>query len=191
MIRTLYLGLRPKPGTFHYPVIRTEKCGSIEPALALWPKFTHIIFTSQTTVEYWPGPWDKEVIAIGDATAEALRKVGSVPLVAPYATQEGVMELISNLKGYYFLPHSKRARPNLVEFLKRKKIPFFALELYDTHFQCLKPIPNLDDFDEIVFTSPSTVEGFLRIYGKLPEGKKLRAIGPITEKRLLTRYSNK
>lgn len=183
-MRTLYLGLRPKPGTFHYPVIRTQRCGSIEPALARWPEFTHIIFTSQTTVEYWPGPWDKEVIAIGEATAAALKN----PIIAPFATQEGVMQLVSNMQGNFFLPHSKRARPDLVEFLKRKKIPHFALELYDTHFQCLHPIPNLDDFDEIVFTSPSTVEGFLRIYRTLPKGKKLTAIGPITEKELVASY---
>lgn len=187
-MRTLYLGLRPKPGTFHYPVIRTERCGSIEPALARWSEFTHIIFTSQTTVEYWPGPWDKKVIAIGEATARALKSFN--PIVAPFATQEGVMELVSMIEGCFFLPHSKRARPDLVEFLKRKKIPHFSLELYDTHFQCPLPIPNLDDFDEIVFTSPTTVEGFLRIYKRLPEGKKLTAIGPITNSYLLLRATS-
>lgn len=181
----LYLGLRPKEGTYHYPVIRTERCTSIKPALNRWSQFTHVIFTSQTSVEYWPGPWDKESIAIGDATASALRQNGLSPLVARKATQEGVMELVSELKGVFFLPHSKRARPNLVRFLQEKGIPHFAFELYDTHFQQLEPVPNLKDFDEIVFTSPSTVEGFLRIYGTLPKNKKLRAIGPITEMAIL------
>lgn len=179
-MKILYLGLRAKPGTFHYPVIRTEICDSIEPALVLWDQFTHIIFTSQTTVEYWPGPWDKQLIAIGEATASALRLKGLFPIVAKTATQEGIIELISTINGHFFLPHSKRARPNLVEFLKKEKIPFFSLELYETHFQCLQPIPCLDDFDEIVFTSPSTVDGFLKIYGTLPQNKKLSAIGPIT-----------
>lgn len=167
---------------FHYPVIWTERFAAIEPALALWPKFTHVIFTSQTAVEYWPGPWDKEIFAIGDATASALRKKGLAPRIAPFATQEGMIELIREVKGCFFLPRSRRARSVLTDFMKQHHIPFFALDLYDTHFQKLKPVPNLDDFDEIVFTSPSTVEGFLRIYGKLPDGKKLTAIGPITKK---------
>lgn len=183
-MKILYLGIRPKEGTFHYPVIRTEKCGSIEPALALWPSFTHMICTSQTTVEYWPGPWDKEVIAIGEPTAALLKKKGLKPLIAPHATQEGVIELISHLKGHFFLPHSKLARAHLIEHFKANKIPFFALELYTTEFQCLEPIPNLDEFDEIVFTSPSTVKGFLRIYKSLPKNKKLTSIGPVTQEAL-------
>jgi uroporphyrinogen-III synthase len=39
-------------------------------------------------------------------------------------------------------------------------------------------------FDEIVFTSPSTVAAFKEIFGALPRGKKLVAIGPITEEAL-------
>lgn len=180
--KILYLGLRPKVGTFHYPVIRTEPLVTCLPAE--WPLFTHIIFTSQTTVEYWPGPWDKAMIAIGDATASALKKRGVEPLIAPFATQEGVIELIKGIKGHFFIPRSRLARSALTDYMKENQIPHCTLDLYDTHFQKLEPIPNLDDFDEIVFTSPSTVEGFLRIYGSLPREKKLTAIGPITQKAL-------
>lgn len=184
-MRILYLGLNPKPGTFHYPVIRTEYCGKIDGALALWPQFTHIIFTSQTTVQYWPGPWDKQTIAIGPATAAALQRRGLVPIVAPEATQEGIIDLIAKIKGYFFLPRSRLARSALTDFMEERKIPFLALDLYDTVFQRLDPVPNLDDFDEIVFTSPSTVEGFLRIFNALPKNKKLTPIGPVTERALL------
>ncbi len=175
---------------FHYPVIRTEFCGIPESVFAIWPQFTHVIFTSQTTVAYWPGPWDKQSLAIGDSTASALRKHGLAPLVAPFATQEGVIELIEVLrqsscppfnKSYFFIPHSRLARPNLIDYMKENQISFYSLELYDTLFQRLEPVPDLGDFDEIVFTSPSTVEGFLRIYGNLPQGKKLTPIGPVTE----------
>lgn len=147
--------------------------------LPLWPQFTHIIFTSQTTVHYWPGPWDKKLIAIGPATATALQKKGLVPHLASQATQEGIMSILQ--PGYYFLPHSKRARPDLARFMTERGISFFALELYDTLLQRPEPVPRLADFDEIVFTSPSTVDGFLAIYKTLPPDKKLTAIGPITE----------
>lgn len=181
-MRILYLGLRPKTGTFHYPVIRTEFLGVGAPSD--WARFTHIIFTSQTAVEYWPGPWNKEIIAIGKATAAALRSKGVEPRVAPFATQEGVIELIKLIDGCFFIPRSRLARSALTDYMEENQIPFSVLDLYDTHFQRLEPVPNLDDFDEIVFTSPSTVEGFLRIYGKLPREKKLTAIGPITQKAL-------
>jgi uroporphyrinogen-III synthase len=186
-MKILYLGLNPKPGTVHYPVIRTEYCGKLEGAFLLWPQFTHIIFTSQSAVHYWPGPWDKQTIAIGQATAAALRKKGLDPLIAPEATQEGVIALIANLSTplYFFLPQSRLARSTLTDYLREHNIPFFSLPLYNTLFQKLEPVPSLEDFDEIVFTSPSTVEGFLRIYGKFPQGKKLTAIGPITERAMV------
>ena len=176
----LYLGLRPKRGVFHYPVIRTEKIATEKSVSSLWPKFTHMIFTSQTAVEYWEGPWDKEILAIGEKTAAALKKRGVASKIAPFATQEGMIVLVHEIDGYFFIPRSKRARSALTDFMQQHQIPFFALDLYDTYFQKLEPVPNLDAFDEIIFTSPSTVEGFLRIFGTLPRDKKLTPIGPIT-----------
>ena len=41
---------------------------------------------------------------------------------------------------------------------------------------------NLLEFDEIFFTSPSTVDGFLNIFGAFPKnGPRLVSIGPITK----------
>ena len=174
----MYLGLRPPKGAFHYPVIRTVKIGNdLELVLKRWDEFTHIIFTSQSAVEYWSGPWGKELIAIGPATAKALPKNS---IIAKEATQEGIAELIKGMKGNFFYPRSKRARPFLIEFMKRERIPFFAFDLYDTQTQNLEPVPNIEEFDEIVFTSSSTIDAFLEIFGSLPKSKKLTAIGPIT-----------
>ena len=141
-MRTLYLGLRPKAGTFHYPVIRTEPCTYELPPI--WPLVTHILFTSQTTVEYWPGPWDKEIFAIGDATAAALKQKGVASRVAPFATQEGMIELIQDIQGYFFFPRSRLARSALTDYLIREGKPFYALDLYDTLFQKLEPVPHLE-----------------------------------------------
>lgn len=184
LAKVLYLGLRAKPNTYHYPVIRTEFCADLAPALALWDRFTHLIFTSQTAVAYWPGPWDKQIIAIGEATGQALRHRGLHPQIAPEPTQEGIIQLLQNLSGYFLIPRSRRARPLLAAYLRERQIPHLLLDLYDTHFQKPEPVPNLAHFEEIVFTSPSTVEGFLRIYGAFPPGKKLTPIGPVTAQKL-------
>jgi len=186
----LYLGLDPSRYPYrgkllHYPVIRTEKIVSAElhQAHLLWPQFTHVIFTSQTAVQYWTFRGPQITIAIGKTTAQTLNH----PLIAPTATQEGVIALLETLDlkdAYIFIPRSKQSRSQLTQYLIEKRIRFFALDLYDTFPQKPLPIPNLDEIDEIVFTSPSTVQAFLQIYECLPKNKKLTAIGPVTQKAL-------
>lgn len=187
----LYLGLDPsrylctKP-LLHYPVIRTEKMGFGDEICLLWSQFTHVIFTSQTAVSYWfeeKIPFDKQAIAIGRATARQLEMLGILPIVAEVETQEGVIALLEkmDLEGaFVFWPRSKRARPVLTRYLQDRGVFCCALDLYDTVLQKLEPVPDLKEVEEIVFTSPSTVEGFLRIYGELPTDKILRGVGPIT-----------
>jgi uroporphyrinogen-III synthase len=190
MPRILYLGIDAPPGVFHYPVIRTEKIDSPEllKALALWQRCTHVIFTSKNGVRHWPSSIaGKVAIAIGEATASEIVSRGVQPLLAPDATQEGVAGLLDRLdlkKAFLLYPHSKLARPFLSGYLKSKNIDHYAFDLYDTVFQRREPPPNLDDFDEIVFTSPSTVQAFLQIYSSVPSRIVLTPIGPITKKAL-------
>lgn len=186
--KSLYLGLKAKPGTVHYPVIRTERLPYFVP-VDLWPNITHMIFTSQEAVRYWKGPFDKALIAIGTATQAALQERGYTALIPQEATQEGIAALLPSLQGVFFWPRSLLSRPFLVSFCSRRGIDLHTLPIYTTCFQALQPIPNLEEFEEVIFTSPSTVEGFMRIFGKLPEDKCLTAIGPITQSALaLHRY---
>jgi uroporphyrinogen-III synthase len=193
----LYLGLDPSRwphsgALLHYAVIRTALLDSAElrQALSLWPQFTHVIFTSRSTVRHWweaQPSFDKIAIAIGEGTAEALRDRGVDPVVALEAVQEGVIALLDRMDlngANLLLPQSKRARSQLRGYLEEKKIPFFAFDLYDTFPQKPEPVPSLEPISEIVFTSPSTVEAFLQIYGTFPKDKKLTAIGPVTARAL-------
>lgn len=180
--KILYLGLRPPKGVYHYPVIRTQKIADESAILARWSAFTHGIFTSRTAVEYWCGPWDKPMIAIGEATAFAIRSKGGVAIVSEAPTQEGVMQMLEKIQGTYFYPRSKKARPLLKNYLNSDK--HLTVDFYDTLFQKLEPTPDLKLFEKVIFTSPSTVEGFFRIYSKMPPKLKLVAIGPITQNAL-------
>lgn len=193
--KILYLGLTPTHWPLssylvHYPVIRTEMLHTreLKRALLLWPQFTHVLFTSQSAVRYWWEvsciPFDKQAIAIGRTTAEQLLSRDVRFLLAPEATQEGVIALLETLdlkNAFLFLPRSRKSRPLLSDYLKRKKIPFFSLDLYDTVSQKSEPIPSLESIGEIIFTSPSTAQGFLDIFGHFPKDKRLTPIGPITE----------
>ncbi len=194
--KVLYLGIDParfqsKEEVFHYPVIRTEPIARVDAKVEEdWSLFTHVLFTSPSAVRHWlklkAGSFKgKEILAIGAATAGILRCEGFESKVAPFATQEGVIALLEGLAvGYLFWPRSSGARNCLQMYLESRRIPYRAFDLYQTVSQRLDPVPDLSEFEEIVFTSPSTVKAFLNIYGHLPPEKKWVAIGPITKKAL-------
>ena len=193
--RILYLGIDAPPGVFHYPVIRAERIDSLglRHAFSFWERSTHMIFTSKNAVRLWPnGIHGKLCIAIGEATANEIRTRGGDPWIASEATQEGVAALLETLDlraAFLLYPRSKAARPFLAEYLQSRGLDHYVFDLYEPVFQKIEPAPDLADFDEIVFTSPSTVQAFLRIYPSVPARIALTPIGPITKKSLEEYFS--
>ena len=184
----LHLGLDPaacssKGRIYHYPVIRTEPIAEgMEELDRVLPSCTHVIVTSKTAASLLPSLEGKTVLAIGTKTADAIR--GIKPLIAPFAEQEGIVELLESLdlsNARICYPRSSLARPFLTDYLHKKKIPSHVIDLYETVLQQPGAAPSLDEIDEIVFTSPSCAEGFRRIYGEiLPHGKKITVQGRVT-----------
>lgn len=184
---TLYLGIDPRRferPCVHYPMIRTEKLPVSLPPVP--ERKIRTLFTSRTAVCYWESSFE-EAIAIGPGTAAALRERGVEPLVAKEATQEGVAELLSSLsweKTFLLYPHAEKSRPLLRDFLRKRKIAHAAFVFYKTLFQALEPLPNLSDYGELVFTSPSTVDAFLHFFKTFPRHCLLTPIGPVTKRYL-------
>lgn len=194
-MRILYLGLDPSRFVHqgclvHYPIIRTVPLQGpkIEEIQALWPAFTHVLFTSRTAVQLLPQDLKgKQICVIGKATAAALASQKGVLHIAPTPTQEGMIDLLRTLdlqKAYFFYPRSALSRDVLENFFQQQRIRAHIVDLYETLVQIPGPLPDLNAFDEIVFTSPSTVHAFKQIFGSLPEGKRSTAIGPITAQAL-------
>ncbi len=192
----LYLGLDPsrfprQKKLVHFPVIRVEKILSSELAEAKrrWKEFTHVIFTSQTAVRFWCEEVtyrDVVAIAVGEVTAKALRQKGYSPLIAQEETQEGIIALLKAMdlsQAFLLWPKSKLARDKLGEFLS----PFssFVFDLYEPLPNRVDKPPMLTEVEEIVFTSPSTVQAFLALFGAFPADVKLTAIGPVTKAALI------
>jgi uroporphyrinogen-III synthase len=184
----------------HYPVIkivpRALEHPELKEAYSHLDDYTHLIFTSKNGVKVFFGHLielkrsvqdlkAKIAIAIGGVTAAHLAVQGLPPqFTAQEETQEGVVRLLNKLdldNPYFFMPRSSSSRPILANFFKERHIRYGACDLYDTVTQMLEPKPDLDKIEEIIFTSPSTVKAFLEIFGSLPKGKKLIAIGPVTE----------
>jgi|SRR5579862_2907003 len=206
----LYLGTDPEHflennkdcNLIHYPVIRIVPRKieeEVEQAYRDLPDYTHILFTSKNAVHVFfehlfflrydtQQLHRKTCIAIGSATAHALKNhLRSPDLTAQHETQEGLIALLEQCcleSAYILLPRSSLSRPLLSAFLEGEKVRHRVFNIYDTVLQKLKPIPDLHLVDEIIFTSPSTVRGFMQIFGALPKDKTLCALGPITEKAL-------
>ena len=207
MKKILYLGtdsthFKGEGEIIHYPVIqivpRSPFSQEIKQAYAKLDEFTHLIFTSKNAVQVFFSHLNalqmdpnkikqKSIIAVGDVTALLLNQKGiSVDQIADPPTQEGIIECIKDLKKpYIFLPKSSISREVLQQFFIEKHLRYETIDLYDTISLKQEPVPDLQSFDQIVFTSPSTVKGFLEIYKTIPKEIECIAIGPITEKALL------
>lgn len=205
---TLYLGLDPsnyKLGgdLIHLPLIkiaaRPFDALEIEHQMVDLEQYTHLIFTSKNGVKHF---WEclahygysvddlqeKKIFAVGEVTARSLQERGIDQVFYPQqATQEGLCRLLSksNLQNaYFFLPQSSLARSALTYFLSVRQIRHQLCTLYDTITHLPDNPPSLEDVDEIVFTSPSTVDAFLKLYKQIPSNKEVISIGPITKEKL-------
>ncbi len=215
MAKALYFGLDPsryqKHSSYevvHVPLLRIVPRPlddpAIQQALASFDLISHVLFTSRTAVfwlhqylamhAYPPSLWQKKtLLAIGSATEGALeelpdlwrRKASCKP---QEETSEGVCALLDTLSPpppWLFWPHSALSRSLILEYLQEHKIPYQAPVLYDTLFVRPAVLPPLEEFTELVFSSPSTIDAFLQIYEQFPIGPKLVTIGPTTNRYLL------
>ncbi|NDE83019.1 MAG: uroporphyrinogen-III synthase [Chlamydiia bacterium] len=204
MKKILYLGIDPTHFqtdglVVHYPIIQVAPRSHNDPDLsAIFCKikeYTHIIFTSKTSVRLFFINIDKQGIArsflahmhwivIGKVTALHLRDEGfQACIIAQNSTQEGLIQELISLdlsRAYLLFPRSSLSRPLLVDFFDEKQLRYDAFDLYDTVTNFTGSPPHVNDIDEIVFTSPSCVEAFFAIYGFLPDQKRCVSIGPIT-----------
>lgn len=211
MKQVLYLGSDPhhyaKKGdnVVHCPLInivpKEWSLPEIAIAFADFSEYTHLIFTSKHAVDIFFMLTEKhavdlgllsskERIAVGSVTAAALEKQGfKATRIAREETQEGLIEILSPLdleEAYLFLPRSSLSRPLLSRFLQERDIRHQTCDIYDTLPQRPDPLPDLHHFDEIIFTSPSTVNAFFQLFAKIPFGKRIGVKGPITQSALLS-----
>ncbi len=202
-MRILYLGLDPsryqtEGEITHLPLIHIVPKPFLEVA-HLFEKlknYTHVLFTSRSAippyVEYafksgylLSHLQEKRYLVIGEATSQALLEYQLTPhAIATLPTAEGILPLLDSQQvASLFFPHSSLSRPLLKTELISREIPHLSFPLYDTQFH-KPPLPPLELFEEIVFTSPSTVKAFYQCTQNLPPLSKCRAIGPITKKSL-------
>ncbi|MCL5674841.1 MAG: uroporphyrinogen-III C-methyltransferase [Candidatus Omnitrophica bacterium] len=159
--------------------------------------FDWIIFTSRYAVRYFFERFysqgydsrrlkDISIAAIGNSTKNRLLDFGILPDMMPQKeSSEGLLEEFAkiNLNGKkIFMPRSDIADKGLTEKLTGLGASITAEVAYKNVMPDNLPALDLTDFDEIIFTSPSTVRNFLKRYGAPPVSIKLRYIGDVTKK---------
>ncbi|MGK5593924.1 MAG: hydroxymethylbilane synthase [Parachlamydiaceae bacterium] len=213
-IRSLYLGLDLPSKNFddrrliHQPIINVKPRAfgetDILEAFQELPLYTHLIFTSKSAVKLFFQALpkfqvpllflhQKSFVAVGQGTQRAIEEHGfKVAVTAQEEQAEGVIEALKDLSPtstYLFWPHSSLARPLITDYFIQHGYRFKECPLYDTVPYEKFKLPSLESFDEIIFTSPSTVKAFFHLYPNFSEDKIFTTIGPIT-KSCLAQYKH-
>ena len=165
------------------------------------PKY--VVFTSQhsisSTIEYIPELLEEQenyrFISIGDTTTEALHNAGIKDVIQVEEDNRfGIIKWFEKEKEKYdeanaryediIYPHSSLSPEDIPLALQELG---FCVKSFVAYKNVMPEHPRLvilNHFKRIVFTSPSTIDNFIELYGKLPENTEFITRGPITQKHL-------
>jgi uroporphyrinogen-III synthase len=156
-------------------------------------RFAWVAFTSATGVGAWleragaleAGPPRARVAAVGEATAEALRRAGIEPSLIPSSfTTAALGEAFPRGRGPVLLLRADRATRDLEAAIRSKGWTPVRVDAYRVRPAAALPgeaaaALSGGRVDAVTFTSPSTVEGLVELAGVI-EGPAVVCIGPVT-----------
>ena len=191
---TLYTGLTSPDATYiHTPLIEivpVDDDTQLRRAIANIDSYDYVLLTSRYTAKYVGALSVKHtrIVSIGRTTTKGLHQIGVEEV---YEVEEdnsyGVVSWFSSQpRGRVLIPRSNLALSIIPEGLRQLGFEVDCVTAYINRMPEHPKKVNLDEIDRIVFTSPSTIDNFIRLYGALPEKKELVTRGPITEQHLQT-----
>ena len=149
------------------------------------------------TVKYWyeamqkvKAPWHGQVVAIGllmprhckreahKTSLSLLLKTDSYGVIELFRTDERLQHR------HVIFPRSAIALPIIPDGLRELGYTVQTLTAYQNVMPEHPKRVDLTTIDTIVFTSPSTIDNFLKLYGTLPEDKTYETRGAITQAHL-------
>ena len=192
---TLYTGSLPPvekrhPDYTYTPLIEIH----LLPQGDIQGKNDYWLFTSQYAVaslaQALKHRGDSKVVSIGPTTTEALNRIGveEVIQVEP-DNRYGVIDWFKKNRqasehSHILYPHSDLSPRDIAEALSDQGYEVEDLIAYRNTIPSNPRRMNLSHFKRIVFTSPSTIDNFISLYGQLPEGVEFITRGPITQAHL-------
>ena len=189
--RTLYTGLVCEDKSFiHTPMIEIEPVSYEVPKAA---QYDYLLFTSRYAVKQWKGEFQGRIISIGATTTEALKAAGVV-FVEQVAQDDsyGVIDYFSRqVRGRVLIPRSNLALSIIPDGLRALGFQVTTLTVYNNIYPRYITRVNLSNIQRVVFTSPSTIDNFIRTYGELPAHIEYVTRGRITAQHLKNRQNEK
>ena len=187
------------PGNyFHLPLIKIEPMENydeLDGYIRRIREFAWIVFTSRYGVKYFFRRLNslefdsrhiagRKIAAIGKSTENMLLNFGVRPdLIPELESSRGLIREFKNidLRGkQIFLPRSDISDKGLGEALKEQGARVWSSFAYRNRMPDNLPDLDLNSFDQVIFTSPSTVRNFIERYKRLPAKVKVRCIGAVT-----------
>lgn len=167
-----------------------------------WVDYKWIFFTSANGVHYYfqllkkygiktESFEKKNIAAVGHKTENALKEYGYaadfIPTIYDAETMATEFFKIEKEKGPILIIRGTRSRDVLPTFFSEHDIPFDMVTVYQTVYneeaqKRLNDVLQQDAIDYITFTSPSTVEAFVKMADQKPD-KLCVCIGTTTERR--------
>lgn len=189
--RTLYTGLVcPNPDYIHTPLIEIEPVDySFPPAMS----YDYLLFTSRYAVKHWNGGFHRRIVSIGPSTTQALKNAGAEEVEQTEQDDSyGVIDYFSRQpRGRVLIPRSNLALDIIPDGLRSLGFTVHTLTVYNNVFPRHVHRVNLDNIQRVVFTSPSTIDNFIKTYGYLPSHIKYVTRGSITAQHLKSRQNEK
>ena len=198
--KTLHVGLslteeqKKDSNIVHCPLIEIVPVSQEELEPVDLDRISYVIFTSKTAVELWCRYFGAEslqakiLISVGRATSRQLKGKGlHVDYTAEEESAEGVVKILDEicLAGTVVLwPHAAGARKVIADYCRERNIILVERILYYTLTRKPENVPDLEVFDKIYFSSPSSVEAFFALFPHPPPHLSFEAIGPVTEKKI-------
>lgn len=191
-MKTLYTGLTsPQADYIHTPLIEIapmdDNTALLQAAQDI-DSYDYVLFTSRYTAQYVGKMFAraKQIVSIGSTTSAALHRVGIDKVIQVDGDNSyGVLAWFKNQPcGRVLIPRSNLALPIIPKGLRELG---FKVDCITAYINQMPEHPQkicLDEVERIVFTSPSTIDNFIRLYGALPTDKTFVTRGPITEQHL-------
>ena len=200
-MKTLYTGITcPNPEYVHTPLIEilpVQDNSALRQAAGSVDRYDYVLFTSQFAVKHFcpllPQPstiiHHPTIVSIGNATTVALYNIGVKDVQqVDEDNSYGVIEWFRIQPcGRVLIPRSNLALPIIPDGLQQLGFEVDTVTAYINSMPQNPQRTDLSKIDRIVFTSPSTIDNFIRLYGSLPEGKVFDTRGPVTEHYLHTK----
>ena len=203
--RTLYTGLVcPNPDYIHTPLIEIEPVDFTFPSAE---SFDYLLFTSRYAVKavakcsmfnvpLGSAAWlvqecsmnKVRIVSIGPSTTQALKEAGAVEVEQTEQDDSyGVIDFFSRqTRGRVLIPRSNLALDIIPDGLRSLGFTVQTLTVYNNVYPRHVRRVNLDNIQRVVFTSPSTIDNFIKTYGCLPPHIEYVTRGSITAAHLST-----